>query len=106
MSETFIEAVLSGDALWIDADVWVARWHAGAGLGAELHEYLGMEWNEYQLWTERPETLRVIIGAHEAHEPVERFIAEVDAPAIAARGLNPEDRQAVLDWLVATGRMS
>jgi hypothetical protein len=104
MSETFIEAVLAGDALWVDADEWVAKWHRGEGPG-DLHDYLGMTWDEYRLWTEQPSSLRVIVAAHEADEPVERFLEEADELAIAARGLEPKDRDAVLTWLRKTGRI-
>jgi len=104
VSETFIDAVLSGDALWVDVEDWVAGWHAGRGEG-KLHEHLGMSWDEYRLWVERPEVLRLIVGARETHEPVERYIAEVDDFAIAARGLEPRDREAVVRWLRSTGRL-
>lgn len=29
---------------------WIERWHAGAGPGVSLHEFLGMSWAEYALW--------------------------------------------------------
>lgn len=32
----------------------VDAWHDGAGQGQELHEYLGMTWDEYSLWAQDP----------------------------------------------------
>lgn len=32
----------------------IALWHDGAGDGQELHEYLGMTWEEYAAWVEAP----------------------------------------------------
>ncbi len=105
MSETFMSAVLSGDALWIDADDWVARWHDGDGSDIELHDFLGMTWDDYRLWTERPQALRMIIAAHERDEPVERYVAEAGELAIAARGVTANDWAVVLKWLKRTGRI-
>jgi hypothetical protein len=31
-------------------DDLVDRWHEGDGEGVELHEYLGMSWDEYCKW--------------------------------------------------------
>lgn len=31
-------------------DDLVNAWHAGAGAGQQLHEFLGMTWREYGLW--------------------------------------------------------
>lgn len=30
----------------------IGRWHEGDGYGVELHEYLGMSWDEYARWAE------------------------------------------------------
>lgn len=78
MSDTFIDEVLSGTALWTDIESWVRDWHNGNGSGQELHEYLGMTWPEYQLWVERPAALRMIIAAREHELPVEAFVADFD----------------------------
>lgn len=106
MSESFMERVLVGEAIWMDADDWVERWHQEGGLGVALHEYLGMTWNEYRLWTERPEALRFIIAAREEGSPVE-YVVERSAkePAVAARGISPSDAQAIKRWLTETGRL-
>lgn len=105
MSDTFIDEVLNGTALWTDIESWVQDWHDRNGGGQELHEYLGMTWPEYQLWVERPAALRMIIAAREHELPVEAFVADFDELAVAARGLSRSDVHAVERWLKETGRL-
>ncbi|HSZ70880.1 MAG TPA: hypothetical protein VK756_11025 [Solirubrobacteraceae bacterium] len=105
MSDTFIDEVLEGAALWTDVERWVGDWHAGNGEGRELREYLGMTWPEYQLWVERPAALRMIIAAREHELPVETFVADFDEMAVAARGLSSADVHLVERWLKETGRL-
>jgi hypothetical protein len=105
MSETYLEQVLEGRALWTDIDEFVEAWHEGGGFGQELHEYLGLPWAEYALWVERPNTLRAIIASHELDEPLDELLDRSDAYAVAARGLAPEDARAVREWLQRTGRL-
>lgn len=35
-----------------DLDEMVEEWHDGPDDGIELHEYLGLTWQEYKSWTE------------------------------------------------------
>ena len=32
----------------------VEAWHEGDGDGLDLHEYLGMNWDEYAVWAKEP----------------------------------------------------
>ncbi|HXN37229.1 MAG TPA: hypothetical protein VN892_04270 [Solirubrobacteraceae bacterium] len=105
MSETYLEQVLDGEAIWTDIEDFVGAWHDGNGLGQELHDYLGMTWNEYALWVERPDALRAIIASHELEEPLEELLERSDDKAVAARGLTQEDAKAVREWLRQTGRL-
>jgi hypothetical protein len=91
--------------VWTDIDDFVEAWHQAGGFGQELHDYLGLTWNEYALWVERPSTLRAIIASHELDEPLEELLERSDEHAVAARGLAPEDAQAVREWLHLTGRL-
>ncbi len=103
MSETFLDEVLEGRALWTDVDDWVDRWHEGRGDG-ELHEFLGMSWEEYRLWAEQPASLRFIISAHEHGEAIETLL-HAPEQAIAARGLSETNARSVRQWLKKTGRL-
>jgi hypothetical protein len=61
---TFIEACLRGDALEEEIDQFVKAWHEGhEGNELELHEFLGMEWREYELWSTSPSVLSFILTA-------------------------------------------
>jgi hypothetical protein len=105
MSETYLDQVLDGDTIWTDIDDFVQAWHDGKGRGQELHDYLGLPWDEYALWVERPDTLRAIIASHELKESLQDLLERSDEQAVAARGLTQEDAEAVREWLRQTGRL-
>ncbi len=104
MSNTFVEQVLLGDALWTEIDDWVERWHSGSG-DRSLQDFLGMTWQEYALWVEQPSTLRVILAARELGSDVEDLIKAPDEFAVAARSLSLDERNTVWQWLKRTGRL-
>lgn len=35
-------------------EIQIDDWHAGAGSHLELHEYLGLSWEQYKRWVENP----------------------------------------------------
>lgn len=48
---SFVDLCLEGSVLEEEIDRFVEDWHEGrVGADMELHEYLGMAWEEYQLW--------------------------------------------------------
>ena len=49
---SFIDAVAAGAAVIDDMDDYIDYWHDHAHVhnDAELHEYLGMSWDEYGQW--------------------------------------------------------
>lgn len=101
---TFMDALLAGDALPQDVDDWVDAWHDSGDETGALHEYLGMNWEEYQLFVERPESLRFTLAARRAHQPLRNVLASVRAAGAAARTAEAEQAESVLKWLIATGR--
>lgn len=104
MSDSYLAQVLEGKALWTDIDDHVEEWHESSS-GEALHEFLGLTWEEYALWVERPRALRLIIAAREHDQPVSELLEQVEEFAFAARGLSPEDARAVRAWLQETGRL-
>ena len=104
MSETFIDVVLHGDALWTEVDDWVDRWHEDPA-DTELHDFLGMTPDEYTLWVEQPSALRLILRARERGQAFQDVMEKEAEFAFAARNLSPDERDIVVGWLRQTGRL-
>jgi len=61
---TFVECYLEGSVQSRDINWWVEAWQAGlSGEGQKLHEYLGLTWEEYALWSRKPSALPRILKA-------------------------------------------
>ena len=104
---TYMDLLLKGKVLQEDIDDFVARWH-DAPEGSEaasrsLVEFLGMTWDEYRLWVERPESLRFIAAAHRANQSVETVL-EASA-GVAARADDQSEARKLLRWLIERGRV-
>jgi hypothetical protein len=71
---TFIDDLLSGRALVSDIDDYIDRWHdspeGSPEAAMQLHEFLGMSWDEYRLWAEQPASLRFALAARRAKRPL------------------------------------
>jgi hypothetical protein len=104
MSETFMDQVLAGEAFLSDIDDFVDEWHDGDS-EQSLHTYLGMDEAEYALWVERPWSLRLIVAARKQQQPVAEFARDVHEHFLAARGVDQDDADALVDWLRETGRL-
>jgi hypothetical protein len=105
---TYMDLLLSGEALPQDIDDFVDAWHdapEGSGIASQsLEEFLGMSWNEYQLWVEQPESLRFIAAAHKACQPVDVMLERADM-MLAARGNDQDEARKLLHWLIERGRI-
>jgi hypothetical protein len=105
MSETYVDRVLAGSAIWTDIDDYIERWHTEAQ-EESIEDYLGMSREDYGLFVEEPASLRFILAAHETSESVTDLLERADDHAIAARGLDTGDARRVRDWLRETGRLT
>lgn len=97
----FIDQCLQGDAIITDIDDYVESWHKDTSNTQEVFEYLGMNFFEYQLWVEKPESLKFILSARMKNVSVQSLFTE-SRNAIAARA---QDYNSVLNWLKQTGRI-
>src|ERR1035438_5114585 len=92
---TFMDLLLSGDAMSQDIDDFVDSWHDGAEEDAsasmELSEYLGMTDEEYRLWVEQPESLRYMVAARKADLPVINFLKTRNQMGVAARSSDQDE---------------
>jgi hypothetical protein len=106
MSErTFVDRCIEGIAFLTDIDDFVDAWHDG-DYNQPIWDFLGMKENEYELWVERPESLRFIVAAHRQHVAVGDVLQARGPNLIAARADNPDDADRVIKWLRQTGRLS
>lgn len=60
---TFIDLCLTGKAQVSEIDDYVNRWHHAKDADMELHEYLGMTFDEYSMWATKPSVLPDILSA-------------------------------------------
>ncbi|SCG58628.1 hypothetical protein [Micromonospora rifamycinica] len=105
----FIDDVLRGKATLDQIDDYIDRWHdapdGSPAASVELHEFLGMTWEEYRLWGERPESLRFTVAARRANKPVSDILRSDRALGAAARSSSKTDAELVLTWLKSRGRI-
>jgi hypothetical protein len=63
MSNSFIEKCINGDASLDEIDNYIDEWHDSDSTNdLELHEFLGMSWEEYSLWAVKPSLLAEILN--------------------------------------------
>jgi len=103
---TFMDRVLAGEVLDLrEIDDEIARWHRGSST-ATLHESLGLTWQEYQLFVERPEVLPLLAQARKYGLSIVTLVGEQQPNmALAARGASPQELVELRRWLKATGRL-
>jgi hypothetical protein len=107
MSDTFVERCLQGRANLDEIDDYIDEWRNSTD-DRELHDYLGMSWDEYRLWVERPAALRHILFSRRHNVPLESVLEKyaLDREPVAARARDAEEARDVLDWLKKTGRLA
>lgn len=101
----FVSLCLSGDVLEDEIDDFVESWHEDEGSNQELHEYLGMSWEEYSIWATNPSILPFILSARMRGTS---FDVEVNQErlALAARAGSPLEAKKLHAWLKLIGKES
>jgi hypothetical protein len=74
MGERFTDGLVDGTYKASDLDALVDRWHAGGGRGKPLHDFLGLTWDEYRLWVERPGVEALVADIAKARRARERYL--------------------------------
>jgi hypothetical protein len=101
----FVEKCLAGLALANEIDDYVDMWHTGSH-DMQLHEFLGMSWEEYALWVEQPKALGAILQSRHSHMSLKDVLEFASSTTrAAARAPSAEEAQVILDWLRSTGRI-
>lgn len=58
----FVELYLKGSVPACDIDKFVEAWHEWEVTDLDLHEYLGLSWDEYTEWVFHPSKLSEILS--------------------------------------------
>ncbi len=98
MTNTFIEACLSGSAQPGDIGQYVADWHDSDEDGISLAERLGFTETEYFRWVEDPDYLPFILAAHRYGTSIEQLLGD-GAESAPLRALNRKDMEHLQQWL-------
>lgn len=61
MNRTFMDLCLSGAESPSNIDTYIDQWHLSPASTPDLHEYLGMTWEEYQLWVTTPSVIDLLL---------------------------------------------
>lgn len=95
----FVELCLRGDLLSEEIDDFVLEWHEGrAGVEQELHEFLGMTWDEYSVWATNPSMLPLILSAKKHGTSFEEELNR-DRYKLAARAGSAAEAKRIMEWL-------
>ena len=84
-SETFMDICLNGKALLDEIDNFVDDWHDGDS-GEDLHDHLGMSWEEYSCWAKNPDLLPHIVAARREGKPLKTILSKIGGTRVASRG--------------------
>lgn len=89
---------MRGEVLLEEIDDWIDNWH-DSPQKKELHEYLGMNWNEYSAWVSMPEILPYIIKAHRDNMVFSDLLEELEELPMAARADSKHKALKLINWL-------
>lgn len=99
----FVDLCLSGDVLEDEIDDFVENWHEDEDTTQELHDYLGMSWEEYSVWAAKPSILPFILSARNKGTT---FDVEVNQErlALVARAESAQEAAKLEAWLKLIGK--
>ena len=99
---TFIELAMDGYVMPDEIEDFVGRWHESDS-GEELHEFLGLSWQEYSLWVAHPDNINVIIAARLENKPILEAVNDNlrSANRLAARADDVNKLAALQRWIDA-----
>jgi hypothetical protein len=102
---SFVELCLEGSVLEEEIEQFVEDWHEGReGADMALHEYLGMSWEEYQIWATTPSVLSFVLAARKRGTSLDHELAS-DRYAMAARAGSVAEAAKVETWLRSVGKI-
>ncbi len=99
----FIDLCLQGDVLEDEIDDFVDQWHEDEDTTQELHEYLGMTWEEYSAWATKPSILPFILSARKKGTTFDTELNQ-ERLSLAARAETTEEAKKIEAWLKLIGK--
>ncbi|MHA7809286.1 MAG: hypothetical protein ACX933_05720 [Marinobacter adhaerens] len=101
---SFVDLCLDGDVLEDEIDDFVDRWHEDEDTDLELHEYLGMTWDEYSVWATKPSVLPFILTARKNGTTFDQEMNQ-ERLALAARAETADEAHRIESWLKLIGKL-
>jgi hypothetical protein len=96
---SFVSLALAGEAMTDEIDDFIDRWHRDPR-GLSLHDYLGMDRDEYALWLSSPDTLPLIITSRKFNTPLDVMANDdLQAMRLAARADDATKIKRLQAWL-------
>ena len=100
---SIVERFLAGEECDLSRiDDEVDAWHE-ADTTVPLHEWLGLTPDEYELYVEKPASIRIILAARHQNRSLKELLAANDATSLT--GASVEEMTELRKWLKATGRL-
>ena len=97
--DSFVSLALAGEVMTDEIDDYVDLWHANPA-GLTLHEYLGMNADEYALWLDSPETLPWILTSRKLNKPLRTIASDnLQLMRLAARSDDSLKIKRLQAWL-------
>ncbi len=72
-SSSFMSLALSGRVLSDEIEDFIEEWHESDST-EEVHEFLGMTFEEYSLWVADPDSIDVILKARHTDRPLKEAV--------------------------------
>jgi hypothetical protein len=99
----FVDLCLGGDVLEDEIDEFVENWHEDENSTQEIHEYLGMSWEEYSVWAIKPSILPLILTARKNGTTFDLEVNQ-ERLALAARAESSQEAAKLEAWLKLIGK--
>ena len=106
MNKSFVEQCINGNASLDEIDDYIDAWHdSDSDTEIELHEYLGMTWEEYSSWAVKPKFLAWIINARRKGIELNEKNSIQTSQSLAARSNNKKESLEAIKWLKEIGKI-
>jgi hypothetical protein len=70
---SFMSLAISGQVLSDEIEDFVEAWHESDS-NEEIHEFLGMTFEEYSLWVADADSINIILAARHSHIPLKEAV--------------------------------